>query len=252
MTNTFTIAAAQFTSKAGDIEFNAARHLTFLRAASEYGVNYLVFPELSLTGYERELGRQLAMGSQDQRLLPLLAEAQRLDITVVVGAPIRCEAGADAYIGAFTLGRHGITVHTKQHLHPGEELVFVAGDGGPAFTIGGNSIALAICSDFLNPSHAADAANAGARVYATSALVTDNGYRNDSGLLAGYADKHDMVVLMANHGGMTGGWEPAGRSAIWAEGGELVVAAPGTGDCLVVARSEPRGWTGVVIAIRTD
>ena len=89
-------------------------------------------------------------------------------------------------------------------------------------------------------------------MYATSALVTDNGYRNDSGLLAGYADKHDMVVLMANHGGMTGGWEPAGRSAIWAEGGELVVAAPGTGDCLVVARSEPRGWTGVVIAIRTD
>jgi predicted amidohydrolase len=250
--DTFTIAAAQFTSIAGDVEANAARHLTFLHAAAEHGVNFLVFPELSLTGYERQLGHKLAMGQQDQRLLQLLAEAQRLGITVVVGAPLRREGQLDVFIGAFTLGANGIQAHAKQHLHPGEELVFSAGSGGPLVVVDGNSVALAICADFSHSSHAASAAESGAHVYAASALITDSGYLRDTGLLAGYATKHSMAVLMANHGGMTGGWVPAGRSAIWAEGGELVVAAPGTGDRLVLATIGEHGWTGTVIAIRDE
>lgn len=248
--NTFTIAAAQFSAQAGDIEANVARHLTFVHAAAEHGVKYLVFPELSLTGYERQLGRQLAMTREDPRLLPLLADAQRLGVTVVVGAPLRHEGRPDVFIGAFTLGVHGIHAHTKQHLHPGEDLVFVAGNGGPEVAIDGNSIALAICADFSHATHAASAADSGARVYAASALITDNGYAYDTGLLAGYAAKHNMVVLMANHGGITGGWESAGRSAIWAEGGERVVAAPGTGDLLVIATEGAKGWAGSVVAIR--
>ncbi len=118
--------------------------------------------------------------------------------------------------------------------------------------IDGQSIALAICADFSHASHAASAADSGVRVYAASALITDNGYPRDTGLLAGYAAKHKMAVLMANHGGATGGWEPAGRSAIWAEGGELTVAAPGAGDMLVTATMGANGWTGAVIAIGDD
>jgi len=250
--NTFTIAAAQFSAQAGDIEANVARHLIFVHAAAEHGVKYLVFPELSLTGYERQLGRQLAMTREDPRLLPLLADAQRLGVTVVVGAPLRHEGQPDVFIGAFTLGVHGIHAHTKQHLHPGEDLVFAAGNGGPEVAIDGNSIALAICADFSHATHAASAADSGARVYAASALITDNGYEYDTGLLAGYAAKHNMVVLMANHGGITGGWESAGRSAIWAEGGERVVAASGTGDLLVIATEGAKGWAGSVVAIRAE
>jgi len=58
-----------------------------------------------------------------------------------------------------------------------------------------------------------------------------------------------MAVLMANHGGLTGGWEPAGRSAIWAAGGALVVAAPGAGDMLVTGTMDADHWTGAVIAV---
>lgn len=247
--DTFTIAAAQFSARAGDIEANVARHLTFVHAAAEHGVKYLVFPELSLTGYEQQLGRQLAMGREDPRLLPLLAEVQRLGMTIVVGAPLMHEGQPEVFIGAFTLGAHGIHAHTKQHLHPGEDVVFAAGNGGPEVIVDGSPIALAICADFAHPSHAANAADSGARVYAASALITDNGYPYDTGLLAGYAAKHNMVVLMANHGSITGGWEPAGRSAIWAEGGERVVAAPGTGDLLVIATEGAHGWVGSVVAI---
>ncbi|MFP3409560.1 carbon-nitrogen hydrolase family protein, partial [Pseudomonas sp. SIMBA_065] len=56
-------------------------------------------------------------------------------------------------------------------------------------------------------------------------------------------------VLMANHGGATGGWESAGRSALWASDGSLIAAAPGTGNLMVVARREAGGWNGTVIDV---
>ncbi len=231
---------------------NLARHAVFLRVAAEHGVRYLVFPELSLTGYALQLGRALAMDAGDPRLLPLLADAQRLGVTAVVGAPVRSDGGSDVYIGAFTLGPRGIQAQRKQHLHPGEDAMFAAGSGGPATVVDGTPIALAICADFSHASHAADAAQAGATLYAASALSTDHGYAHDTGLLAGYAAEHDMAVLMANHGGATGGRVSAGRSAIWAEGGARVVAAAGAGDALVTATRETHGWTGAVVAVGAE
>ncbi|MNG32490.1 hypothetical protein D3C84_1185140 [compost metagenome] len=58
-----------------------------------------------------------------------------------------------------------------------------------------------------------------------------------------------MVVLMANHGGATGGWESAGRSAVWAPDGSLIAAAPGTGNLMVVARRDADGWQGQIVTV---
>jgi predicted amidohydrolase len=58
-----------------------------------------------------------------------------------------------------------------------------------------------------------------------------------------------MTVLMANHGGATGGWESAGRSAIWASDGSLIAAAPGTGNLMVVARRDADGWKGQLVEV---
>lgn len=57
---TLTIAAAQSISVAGDLPGNIARHLDFMASAAEQGVQLLVFPELSLTGYEPERAFDLA------------------------------------------------------------------------------------------------------------------------------------------------------------------------------------------------
>lgn len=51
----FRIAAAQIPSRRGDIDANLATHATAMAAASRHGVSVLVFPELSLTGYEPTL-----------------------------------------------------------------------------------------------------------------------------------------------------------------------------------------------------
>jgi predicted amidohydrolase len=244
------IAAAQSVSIAGDLAANIVWHQRFMQVAAEQGVQLLVFPELSLTGYERGLAAELAIAPDARVLQPLRDLAREVGVTAVVGMPIRLSEDSPVLIGALVLGADGsLGIYSKQHLHPGEEVAFAPGTGGPTLTVGADTVALAVCADFSHPSHAAAAAQQGAGLYAAGVLITENGYAPDTALLQGYASHHSMAVLMANHGGATGGWESAGRSAIWASDGSLIAAAPGTGNLMVVARRDAEGWQGQIVTV---
>lgn len=248
--NTLVVAAAQSISIAGDLPANIARHQHLIQVAAAQGVQLLVFPELSLTGYERGLAAELAIAPDAQVLQPLRDLARELCITAVVGMPIRLSPTGPVLIGALVLAADGsLGVYSKQHLHAGEEAVFAPGSGGSVLTLGVDRIALAVCADFSHASHAAAAADSGANIYAAGVLITEGGYGPDTALLQGYAPEHSMVVLMANHGGATGGWESAGRSAIWAADGSLIAAAPGIGELLVIARRNRDEWSGQVAEV---
>ena len=69
------VAAAQTISRPGSIRENVERHLVLAGAAAERGVELLVFPELSLTGYEPDLACELR--PDDARLAPLRTLAAR-------------------------------------------------------------------------------------------------------------------------------------------------------------------------------
>ena len=249
----FTVAAAQSLTIAGDLAANIARHLRFMAVAAEQGVELLVFPELSLTGYEGQMAADLAIDPQDAVLQPLRDCARELGLTAVVGMPIRDRDSSKVLIGALTLGGDGsLEVYSKQHLHSGEELFYAPGAGGSSLSIGGDTVALAVCADFSRASHAAAAADLGADLYAAGVLFGEKGYGVDSALLQGYAQNHSMAVLMANHAGLTGGWQSAGRSAFWSESGALVVAARGPGEVLVIARRDAGAWQGRVVPVAVD
>ncbi|OLF53535.1 carbon-nitrogen hydrolase family protein [Pseudomonas chlororaphis] len=242
---TLTLAAAQSIAIAGDLPGNIARHLAFIRAAAAQGVQWLVFPELSLTGYEPTLAAELAIVPDSPLLQPLRELARELGVTAVVGMPIRLSAAGPLLIGALVLAADGsLAVYSKQHLHAGEEQVFTPGVGGANLALAEERMALAVCADFSQASHARAAARSGASIYAAGVLIGEQGYAADSALLQGYAAEHAMLVLMANHGGPTGGWVSAGRSAIWGPDGRLIVAAAGTGDMLLIARRDAGRWSG--------
>lgn len=248
--NASIFAAAQAISIAGDVRANVLGHQRFMQAAAEQDVTLLVFPELSLTGYERGLAAELAIRPDDSLLQPLRDLARELRLTTVVGMPIRLSASEPVLIGALILGADGsLGVYSKQHLHPGEEVAFAPGHGGPMLPMDTEHVALAVCADFTHASHAASAAGQGATVYAAGALITEGGYGPDTTLLQGYARQHAMAVLMANHGGATGGWDSAGRSAIWGPDGSLLAAAPGVGELLVIGCRDDSGWAGQVVAL---
>lgn len=234
----FTVAAAQSTSVPLDVVANVRNHLRFVEAAAQHGVQWLVFPELSLTGYELAAMPGLVLHPEHTLLAPLREAARRTGMAITVGAPVD-SGSALPFIGAITLGPDGShAVYAKHHLH-GSETQFATAGSLPVHlqTLNGQQIASAICADTNHPSHAAQAAQAGAMVYAAGILTSATGYVAEAPLWAGYAREHAMTVLIANHGGPSGGYVSAGRSGIWDSDGSLLVAAPGTGDCLVVAQT---------------
>ncbi len=242
-----TLGAAQLRSIDRDVAGNVRRHLVAIEAAAREGVAFLMFPELSLTGYVPPRSPEESFAADDPRIAPLHAAARAFGMTVVVGAPLHGGADGKPFIGALVLRPDGATsTYAKQHLHPGEERSFAAGAGGALLAVDGVPVATAICADYTHASHAQAAATAGARVYAAGALVTAAGLARERALLAGYAAQHRMAVLFANHAGTSGGWEARGASGAWDAHGRCVVTAPEEGEWLAVARlagAEPAGWT---------
>jgi predicted amidohydrolase len=247
------IAAAQSTSVAGNVAANVRLHTQFIAAAHQAGVDVLVFPELSLSGYELALLHHCLVQPDDHRLTPIRDLVRTTGMTVVVGAPVLQDNRSLPCIAALTFFQDGTSsVYCKQHLHPGEERYASPGDtGSQCYGVGDASYALAICADTSHASHAQAAAATGASLYLAGVLVSEAGYATDSSQLAHNARQFNLGVLMANHGGPSGGYVSAGKSAFWAPGGALVVAAPGTGNGLVIATRHADQWHGEWLAVHT-
>lgn len=238
---------------ANDVARNVQTHLAFVRAAAQQGVQLLVFPELSLTGYELPHLAAQVLDEDAAALAPLRQAARDHAMTLVVGAPAAATRPGDLpSIGAWVLHADGsTTLYRKRHLHGSEtQFASVGEDDALVLPLAGISTGLAICADATHPEHADAAARAGAALYASGALISENGYGPESAQLQGYAREHAMAVLLANHGGPSGGYTSAGRSAFWAPGGDEVAASPGPGQCLVVTTRTGEGiWSGRVVPL---
>ncbi|ABC28870.1 predicted amidohydrolase [Hahella chejuensis KCTC 2396] len=249
MQGDFKIAAAQFGPVRGDVEENTRRHLQLIAAAVAEGANVVIFPELSLTGYEPDLARELAFTDADSRWAPFQAVAREQGVTLMVGAPVRMEEG-EPQVGLFVISPETPVFHySKMHLHPGEDQHFAPGAGEKVFELQGVALGLAICADTGVATHARNTAAAGAAAYLSSVLITAGGYDEDTAKLQDYAQTHGMCVIMANFSGPSGGWEPIGKSAVWSPGGDLLAQGPQTGDALVIGVKTEAGWSGLVKSI---
>jgi predicted amidohydrolase len=62
------LASAQTKPKRGDIKENLLDHYRLIELASEKGADLIVFPEMSMSGYEREKAGTLAFSENDPRL----------------------------------------------------------------------------------------------------------------------------------------------------------------------------------------
>ena len=110
-------------NKNSDIKSNLIDHYNLIDIASENQVNLIVFPEMSITGYERENALNMAFIENDSRLEELRQLSVRKQIILVVGAPILINK--DLYVGAFIVKPdNSISIYTKQYLHFGEEEFF--------------------------------------------------------------------------------------------------------------------------------
>jgi predicted amidohydrolase len=228
------LAAAQTKPFRHNTAANIRDHLRLIRQASDQKASLLLFPELSLTGYERELAGDLAFSANDGRLEVFQQEAERHLMTIIVGAPLNLASGL--HIGAFIFqpGK-AVSVYTKQFLHEGEEQFFRPNfDFNPLIEVGDFRISLAVCADISNPEHPANAAKAGATLYAAGLFYTPGGIAEAYEQLGSYAETYGMHVLMANYGGPSYGLPAAGQSACWNNKGELVGKLENLADELLI------------------
>ena len=242
------IAVAQTVPVRGDIGANLEQHLRLIRVAQEAGAGLLLFPELSLTGYELDLAARLAFSPKDERLAPLVDAAASNAMILVAGAPVRLDGRL--HIGAFIIQPdRTIGLYTKHHLGafsagasadgvvpPAEAEFFHPGDRNPLVRFGESVAAVAVCADTGRPAHPQAAAARGATVYLASMFVIPSDFERETASLRRYAVEHSMLVAFANYGGPSGGLAAAGRSAIWSRRGELIAQLGPAGEGVAVAR----------------
>lgn len=215
------IAVAQIEAIKGNIEKNIENHSKWIKQAIQYNAEMVVFPELSLTGYEPELAELLATNQDDQRLDELQSLSDKNNITIGVGLPTRKEAEVFISMIIFQPHEERIT-YSKQYLYPPEKSFFTAGNHPMVLKLETEIISPAICYEASNEAHCEYASRNNATVYIASVLSSVNGIDAELKKLSGIASTRNMVTFMANYIGKSGGYECAGKSSVWNEKGELI------------------------------
>jgi len=239
------VGAAQINATLGDVDANLSQHLDTIREACALGIELLVFPELSLTGYG--LGSrvmQVAMPLEDPRLRELALACQEMQ--TVVGFVE--EASPGEYYNALAILQDGeiAAVHRKLNLPTYGGL-----EEGKWFTHGsqltntpvrpGWSATQLICADLWNPAlvHAALLSRPTvlcAPINSASGIVSDD-FSNEQNWALNvrfYAMTYGTPVIMANRFGPENGSHFWGGSRILGPRGELLAEAE-DGEMLITA-----------------
>jgi predicted amidohydrolase len=215
------IAIAQIKSVRGDIEENIKIHIGWIHEAIAAKVDFIVFPELSLTAYEPTLAGNLAMDKDDVRLAAFQQISNWGQIAIGVGLPLQSATGVQISLGIFQAHRER-EFYSKQILHSDELPFFTEGQNSMAIRFKDACIAPAICYESLQKSHFERAINLGANIYVASVAKPQRGIEKAFEYFPSVAREHGIPVLMANSIGYCDTFMAVGQSAIWDSSGNLV------------------------------
>jgi NAD+ synthase (glutamine-hydrolysing) len=244
-----TIGLAQINPKLGNLEDNLELHLQIIRQAVEQGVELVVFPELSLTGYRlHDLAYSVALRVRDDDpfLAPLL-EASR-DIDIVVGF-VEADKRQKFYIVAAYLAQGQVVhVHRKVYLPTygmfDEARYFARGNAIRAFDTRFGRLGILICEDFWHISPPYLLWLDGADILILTSASPGHGLANEQKIASArwveqvnqaYASLFTNFVMHANRTGFEDGVNFWGGSTVFDPGGNKVVQGPYYEESLVTA-----------------
>ncbi len=154
-----TIGLAQMYPKLGDVRTNLEVHLDYIARAKAQGVDIVVFPELSLTGYQvQDLVPEVALSpTADNPIFKTLLD-QSQDIDIVVGFVHEDDRNRFYIADAYLSGGEVLHVHHKLYLPTyamfDESRYFAQGNAVRAFDTRFGRIGMLICEDFWHMSPA--------------------------------------------------------------------------------------------------
>ncbi len=153
------VGLAQIYPKIGDVRHNLEKHLAYIEQAASQNVDLLVFPELSLTGYQvQDLVPEVAIRTKrsDSTFAALLDASQRLDL--MVGFVHEDERQRYYTAAAYLSGGEVVHIHHKIYLPTygmfDEGRYFDQGEHIRAFNTRFGRVGMLICEDFWHTSPA--------------------------------------------------------------------------------------------------
>ena len=148
------VRAIQFSPVLGNIQKNMGAHTSHISRAIRDGQNLIVFPELSLSGYQlKDIACDIALHKNGPEWRKLAKLSKKIDI--IVGAPLEEEPGI-IYNTAlyFSKGKWRHTHRKVQLPNYGmfeERMIFKPGDEFRTFKIGTMTAGILICREILFP-----------------------------------------------------------------------------------------------------
>lgn len=228
MRGSLTVAVAQPACADLDVAFNAGRQAGVVQAA---GARVVVFPELSLTGYDLAAP---GMAVDDSRLDPIRAACGSAGAIALVGAPVREDDGREYIATLAVTGESTTVVYRKMHLHGEEVHRFTPGEKPEVLEIDGWRLGLAICFDAAVPQHAADTAALTIDAYVASTLYEAGQAARRDRHMRDRAATHGVWVVLSTAAGPSGEYrQTSGGSGVWAPDGRLLAQAGPEPDAVV-------------------
>ena len=217
------ICMAQIRPSAGQVKANVDEHVDFAGHANELGAEMIVFPELSITGYEPKLAENLAMDAFDPRLDPIKAASATLSITISAGLPLKT-TGLPR-IGMATFFPNGeIQLYAKQKLHSDELSFFTSGAEPTVLRVNGTRITPGICYETCFNEPFQQAKSMCADVYLASVAKPLANIVDAYEHYAKVAKQFSIVTVLSNCVGPADNFTCCGRSAAWDTRGNLLAS----------------------------
>jgi predicted amidohydrolase len=226
------ICVAQTRPVKGDIQANIEAHLKFVQRGATKGADVIIFPELSLTGYEPSLAQSLAIELNDHRLEEFQKICDVKRMTVGVGVPTKNQGGTSISLIIFQPDQPR-KAFSKYYLHSDEDPFFVRGENIP-LDVGGTRLALAICYEISIHEHTQQAFRDGAGIYIASVAKFANGIDKAIDTISETAKKYSAISLMANCVGACDGALCVGKSSVWNREGHLLAQLNDTDEGMLI------------------
>jgi len=242
------VGLAQIYPKVGDVPCNLDKHLDTIRQADERGVDLIVFPELSMTGYQvQDLVPEVAIkATRDDATFRAMLDASR-QMDIVFGFVHEDKRQRFYTASAYLSGGECLHIHHKIYLPTyamfDEGRYFDQGETARAFDTRFGRVGMLICEDFWHMSPAYLLWQDGADILVFHSASPSRGL--DAGdRLSGsrwvelvnqaYGSMFTNYVIHCNRVGYEDGKNFWGGSTIVDPDGEFVVHAPYFDEDLVV------------------
>lgn len=230
------ITLAQVQPKYRDMAYNLASQETFIRQAAESGSELIIFPELSISGYEPTLATEFATTTDDKRFQMFQELADQLHITIITSAPLRSEDGITISLLIYQTGAP-VQVYSKQYL-PDDEVPFFVPQQCSYRLESGLRIGLAICYELSVKEHFEQSNKGGLDIYMASTAKTADGSVKAHERMAELARDHGIMTLFVNSLGPADGVVCNGRSAAWDKNGQKLGELSSDSEGLLIVDTE--------------